>query len=240
MFLKIIICILLLEEQYIFLRIVELYSIFLLKPATGLHHAEIRQFILRVESHYGGYFHDYQQRQRVEALLGQFCQKIRTIPGCVTAIVNLFSPSKLMDMLRDISSLAKEIKGEIFATEKLTDIFKLRIESSSSIEGQDKVMVEKLMTYAIERLHVQIGVTSSDILNFLDDNKRSLDFVIQARIAPTETPTVKPNTTVNSRFLGRFDKHPEFQTFLQEILSGQSISGFSRLSMATGEKVCSL
>ena len=102
MFLKIIICILLLEKQYIFLRIVELYSIFLLKPATGLHHAEIRQFILTVESHYGGYFHDYQQRQRVEALLVQFCQKIRTIPGCVTAIVNFSSQSKLIDMLRYI------------------------------------------------------------------------------------------------------------------------------------------
>ena len=207
-------------------------------PTDQTHLYTIRRLIIRTENFYGRQMHDPMQRRNVEGFLKRFSQKIETIPGCLEAIMNLFNQSKLVDMLTNLSDVAKQIKDKIYDTDVLVDEMKMEVKSSTlAIEVEDKNIIEKLMIHIIEKLHIRISVTAKDIVSFLDDNKKSLKFVIQVRIASTNSLFSKPDPLKNSRFLRRLDKHPQFHSSLQNILSIDSLAGeFGKLD--TDEKVC--
>ena len=178
------------------------------------------------------------KEKNVDRFLKKFSQKIETIPGCLEAIMNLFNQSKLVDMLTNLSDLAKQIKDKIYDTYVLCDGMKMEVKSSTlAIKEEDKKIIEKLMIHIIEMLHIRISVTAKDICNFLDDNKKALKFVIQVRIASTNSLSSKPDPLKNSRFLRRLDNHPQFHSSLQNILSIDSLAAeFGKLD--TDEKVC--
>ena len=135
-------------------------------PMDQTHLYRIRRLIIRTENFYGRQMHDPIQRRNVERFLERFSQKIETIPGCLEAIMNLFDQSKLVDMLTNLSDLAKQIKDKIYDTAVLIDGMKMEVKSSTlAIEEEDKNIIEKL--------HIRIGVTAKDIINFLDDNKKT-------------------------------------------------------------------
>ena len=207
-------------------------------PTDQTHLYTIRRLIIRTENFYGRQMHDPVQRRKVERFLEKFGQIIKSIPGCLVAIMNLFNQSKLVDMLTNSSDLAKQIKDKIYDTDVLVDEMKMEVKSSTlAIEVEDKNIIEKLMIHIIEKLHIRISVTAKDIVSFLDDNKKSLKFVIQVRIASTNSLFSKPDPLKNSRFLRRLDKHPQFHSSLQNILSIDSLAGeFGKLD--TDEKVC--
>ena len=204
-------------------------------PMDQTHLYRIRRLIIRTENFYGRQMHDPIQRRNVERFLERFSQKIEAIPGCLEAIMNLFNQSKLVDMLTNLSDLAKQIKDKIYDTDVLVDEMKMEVKSSTlAIEEEDKNIIEKLMIHIIEKLHIRISVTAKDIVSFLDDNKKSLKFVIQVRIASTNSLFSKPDPLKNSRFLRRLDKHPQFQSSLQNILSIDSLAGeFCKLDTDT-------
>lgn len=165
-------------------------------------------------------------------MLHQFCNKIKTIPGCITAIVNMLDNSKLLDLLTHLPHVAKEIKDKMYDTEIMCDELRLKIKQTSSIEEEQKDMIEKLMIFVLQRLHIEISVRRRDILSFLDDNKISLELIIQTRVAVTDSPTSKPDPEKNTKFLRRFDNHIMFKESLREILSGNSFGGaFSKLHL---------
>ena len=181
--------------------------------------------------------HSNTQRQNVSDMLSGFCHKINEIRnGCLTIDVNMLDEGKLLRFLRLSRVIALRMKNKLYKNaDIMTDLMKEETKMSSSISDEHKQQSMDIMSYVISKFHLEISVTAQDILSFLDNYQQSLKFVIQVRIALSESYKADPQ--MNAHILGKFDKHPQFQKYLEEILTEEELVG-AVAGFHIHEKVC--
>ena len=168
-----------------------------------------------LERFYGTVLEGVLMKQEVNAFLLRVSNKVNLIPGCLIAIINLENASKLVELLKMLHYLTVEIRKKVFdyVAEQLKKFHeKLLIDVDSETRGT----VEEIFDYIANKAYVMINLRQLDMINFLKDNGKALNIVIQIRIVSAHTTSSKTSVKEPTQFILAFNGHAQVENTLRE------------------------
>ena len=156
-------------------------------------------------------------KNEVNEFLERVSNRVKLIPGCLTAIINLENESKLVELLKMLHHLTVEIREKVFdhvgeQMKKFHD--KLLIDVDSETHGT----VEEIFNYIANKAYVMINLRQLDMIKFLKDNAKALNSVIQIRIVSAHTTSSKTSVKEPAQFIQAFNGHLQVENTLRGIL----------------------
>ena len=157
-------------------------------------------------------------KNEVNEFLERVSNRVKLLPGCLTAIINLENESKLVELLKMLHHLTVEIREKVFyyVREEMKNKFhdKLLIDVDSEARGT----IEQIFDYIASKAYVMINLRQFDMMNFLKDNGKALNIVIQIRIVSAHTTSSKTSFKEPAEFIQAFNGHLQVENTLRGIL----------------------